>query len=175
MATIPTVPSFTFQQAPSIAVLNQLASCVTFATRLPAWAALTGSQSLTNNTVTALSWTAVTDRDGGTSGTEYIAQTPGYYELAAGVSFASNSTGVRLAYFVVTTGANNPGGSGHTTIFGTASAAASPTNVTRLSLGAVSPYLYLLDVLQVVAFQNSGGALAAGTNSWNLALIGLGP
>jgi hypothetical protein len=175
MATIPAVPAFTLGQTPTVTVLNQLAACVSFVNKLPAWASLTGSQSLANNTVTALSWTVVTDRDGGTSGTEYVAQTAGYYNLAAGVNFASNSTGIRLAYFNLTTGGLNPNGSGITTVLGVASTAASSTSVTRLSLAIVTPYMYQDDILQVVAFQSSGGALTAGANGWFIALQSLGP
>jgi hypothetical protein len=179
MATIPAVPSFTFQEVPPDAVLNQLASCVTFVATLPAYAELQGGPTLTTATATALAWPVkVTDRDSGWSSgsnTRYTAQTGGYYDLSAGVVFTSNAAGYRAAWFQVTTGANNPGGAGNSTIFGYKGTSADPSGTTMISLGITSPYLYDLDYLQVFAFQNSGGNLATGTNQWELALISLGP
>jgi hypothetical protein len=179
MATLPTVPTFTFQEDPSITVLSELAAAVTFVSTLPAYALLEGSPTLTTATVTALAWTTkVTDRDSGwASGnnTRYTAQTPGYYDLNACITFASSTTGARIAYYRVTTGANNPNGAGNTTIFGDKAVAAANATGNWITLGATSPYLYLLDYVEVYAYQNSGGNLATGTNYWTAALVSLGP
>ena len=179
MATIPTVPTITSNSTPSIATLNQLASCVSFACTIPAFATLTGSQTLTTATTTALTWTTGTDRDGGHSNsvnpTRYTAQTPGYYDLSADVEFASSATGTRLAYFQVTTGANNPGGAGNTTAFGLKCTTPAGGTPARLSIGMLSPYLYLLDYLEVYAYQNSGGGLSTAICYWELTLESLGP
>ena len=180
MATIPTVPSFVTGETPSIAKLNQLASCVSFIYTIPAFGQLTGSgQSLTNNTATALTWSVTTDRDTGWAAghpTRYTAQTPGYYQLDALAAWASNATGNRQAYFQVTTGANNPGGAGLTTAFGAVAGLTDGTgNPTRFTLAALCPYLYLLDYLEVYAYQNSGGALNTAACSWQVTLESLGP
>jgi hypothetical protein len=180
MAALPSYPaSFAFESVPSIATLNEVAYAVTFLSTLPAYALLEGSPTLTTATVTALAWpTKVTDRDGGWSSgsnTRYTAQTPGYYDLSACVEFASSSAGARIAYYRVTTGSNNPGGAGNTTNFADKACSAANATVTRLDLGAASPYLYLDDYVEVYAYQNSGGNLATGTNYWTIALISLGP
>ena len=143
MATLPTVPSFTFEETPSIATLNQLAYCVTFLNTLPAYCELEGSPNVGSGSATALQWpTKVTDRDSGwTSGsnTRYTAQTPGYYDLSACIDFAANTTGGRIGYFQVTTGSGNPGGAGNTTIFGDKAVGPSNTAVTSITLATVSP------------------------------------
>jgi hypothetical protein len=180
MATIPVVPSFVTGETPSIAKLNQLAACVTFVTVLPAYCALTASQTLTSASVTALTWTTVTDRDSGhsngTNPARYTAQSPGYYEMSCSVTFAASSTGARLAYFQVTTGSGNPGGAGNTTSFGAKYCpASSPTRLTTLGIGMTSPYLYLGDYVEAYAYQNSGGGLSTATCYWELALVSLGP
>jgi hypothetical protein len=183
MATVPTVPSFTFEETPTTGILNQLASCVTWLNTLPAYALLeeTSTTSVAASTFTALPWpTKITDRDSGWSSgsnTMYTAQTPGYYAVSAGIAFAVNGNGSRIGYFQVTTGSNNPGGAGNTTIFGTT--ANSPANASTvdcvLALGTTSPYLYVGDYLQVFAYQSTSGALNSGPNRWTVALISLGP
>lgn len=178
MATVPTVPSFVTGETPSIAKMNQLASCVSFINSAPAFAQLTSSATaFTTNTVTALSWAKVTDRDGGFSGgspTRYTAQTPGYYNCDALVSFAANVTGDRFAYFQVTTGANNPGGAGHTTAFGGCCVQAAPSGVTNMTICQLSPYLYLLDYVEVYGYQQSGGNLNC-SGWWQMTFESLGP
>ena len=91
-------------------------------------------------------------------------------------AWASNATGNRQAYFQVTTGANNPGGAGLTTAFGAVAGLTDGTgNPTRFTLAALCPYLYLLDYLEVYAYQNSGGALNTAACSWQVTLESLGP
>ena len=179
MATIPTVPTITTGQTPSIATLNQLAACVSFVYAIPAFATLTGSQTLTTATTTALTWTTGTDRDGGHSNsvnpTRYTAQTPGYYDLNCEVAFASNGTGRRYAYFQITTGSGNPGGAGNITQFGYVAADPAAALDAHLSLGGLSRYLYLGDYLEVYAYQNSGSSLSTATCYWQLVLESLGP
>lgn len=180
MATLPTVPSFVTGETPSIVKLNQLAGAAAFITTLPAWCQLSGSgQNLTTGTVTALTWTETDDRDNGhsnsTNPARYTAQTPGYYDLAADVRFAASGAGDRLAFFQVTTGANNPGGAGLITAFGALKTTADNTGTTNLAISMASPYLYLLDYVEVYAQQTSGGTLATDTCFFSIALAGLGP
>jgi hypothetical protein len=172
MATIPAVPTFTSNSTPSISVLNELAACAAFVSALPAFCELSGSQSLASGNA-ALTWTTkVTDRDGGWSSgsdTRYTAQTPGYYDLAAQVTFATNATGLRQAYFQVTTG------SGNITQFGAQSVEPAGGVPTRLAIGIMSPYLYAGDYIQVWGEQTSGSGLSTATSYWQIALESLGP
>lgn len=181
MATIPTVPSFVTGETPSIAKLNQLAACVSFACVLPAYCALSGSQTLTSGSVAALTWTTGTDRDGGHSNsvnpTRYTAQTAGYYSMSCSVTFAGNTSGGRLAYFQVTTGSGNPGGAGITTLFGDKASPppSSAGRLARLDLGITTPYMYAGDYVEVYAEQTSGSSLSTASCYWELALASLGP
>jgi hypothetical protein len=160
MATLPSVPTFTTGQTPSIAVLNQLAYCVTFLNTVPAFGQFTASQSVSNSTTTALSWTKVTDRDGGWSSgnpTRYTAQTGGYYQFSGLVSVPTTSSATCSAWFQVTTGSNNPNGSGLTQRFAYTDAGTT-SGATALSLGELSPYLYVLDYVECYVFQNTGSS-----------------
>jgi hypothetical protein len=183
MATLPSVPgTFAFESAPSIALLNQLAYCVTFLNTDQAYTVLsaTGSQSVSSSTATAVQWaTPSVNRDAGwVSGhaTRYTAQTPGYYDMAAKIDFPSNATGARGLYFQVTTQGNNPGGSGLTTQFGGTSGVADQTTDTNLDISQQTPYLYLLDFVEVYAYQTSGGGLTlTAAGQWMITLNSLGP
>ena len=184
MATLPSVPTFTFQEDPSIAVLNQLAAAVTFLNTNQALTLLTvaGSQTIATATDAAVQWAALgvpVNRDSGwASGTStrYTSRTPGYYDMAAHVDFASNITGYRHAYFQVTTGANNPGGAGLTSVFSGVAVNADESTDTHVQISALSFYLYVLDYVEVYAYQTSGGALGISSASqWMITLDSLGP
>ena len=178
MATLPTVPSFVTGETPSIAKLSQLAYCVSFFNTIPAFGSFTDTgQSIANNTNTALTWTKVTDRDGGWAAgnpTRYTAQTAGYYQASALLSFNASATGGRAAWFQVTTGANNPGGAGLTQPFGYSDSGPDGTSVTGVRIGELSPYLYALDYVEVFAWQLSGGALMVSA-TFQVSLESLGP
>lgn len=181
MATVPTVPSFAFQEDPTIAKLNQLAACVSFINSLPAYvsAVAGGSQSVASSTETVIQFVASTDRDSGWSGgavARYVAQTPAYYDFEAHLDFASNTAGLRHAYFQVTTGSGNPGGAGNTTQFGGCAVIADASTDTHVEIAQMSPYLYVNDYVQVFGYQTSGGALTIGNASQLfITLDSLGP
>lgn len=178
MATVPTIPSFVTGETPSIAKLNQLATCVSFIYAIPAYAVLTASsQSLANNASAALTWAKTTDRDGGWAAgnpTRYTAQTPGYYQCDALALWASSAAGDRFAVFKVTTGVNNPGGAGLTTLFGGTAGQPSGVGTTRFTITQLSPYLYVLDYIEVYVYQSSGAAMNV-SGFWQLSLESLGP
>jgi hypothetical protein len=183
VATLPSNPvTFATGSTPSIALLNQLAYCVTFLNVNQAYTVLgaTGSQSVSSSTATAVQWaTPTVNRDAGwVSGhaTRYAAQTAGYYDLSAKIDFPSNATGARGLFFQVTTQGNNPGGSGNTTQFGGTTGIADQSTDTNLEISQQSPYLYLLDFVEVYAYQTSGGALTlTAAGQWLITLNSLGP
>lgn len=183
MATLPSVPgTFAFESTPSIALLNQLAYCVTFVNTNQAYTVLaaTGSQSIGSSSATAVQWaTPAINRDAGwVSGhaTRYAAQTAGYYSLAAKIDFTSNATGARGLFFQVTTQGNNPNGPGLTTSFGGTSGVADQSTDTNLDISQQSPYLYLDDFVEVYAYQTSGGGLTlTAAGQWLVTLNSLGP
>ena len=168
MATVPSVPTFTAGSSPTYTTLNALGYAVQFALQPPRVtlqqtnvAPVSGGQSISITTDTAIIWTvAVTDSDSGwTSGaaTRYTAQTPGYYRLDAVWQAAAETTGsYRGARFRVTTGANNPGGPGLTTSFGSQRlpnvTSATGTNYTAIGCSAISPYMYVLDYVELIAY-----------------------
>jgi hypothetical protein len=172
MGTVPVVPSFPAGYAAQGAQLAELCTAITWLmsgkplTRLEQ----TAAQTLTTATTAPVTWDAkIVDRDSGwSSGSDsrYTAQTPGYYLLAACVSFASNATGARVVAFQVTTGPNNPAGSGLTTLFGRTGIPAASGAASSASAKSLTPYLYDLDYVQVIAEQTSGGNLATAAPSY---------
>jgi hypothetical protein len=167
MGTIPAVPTFPAGYAAQGAQLAELCAAITWlmSGKPLAQLAQNVAQSLTNATAAAVSWdTKVTDRDSGWSSshdTRYTAQTPGYYLAAASVSIGTSS-GAQIAFFQVTTGSNNPAGSGVTTKFGRAAIPASGACVVVKSL---TPYLYDLDYVEVWAEQTSGSTVTTAPQS----------
>lgn len=168
MATVPVVPTFTAGSAPTAATLNQLGYAVSFLLQPPKAvlqqtnvAPVSGGQSIPVTTATAIIWTvAISNSDSAWSSgspTRLTAQTPGYYLFeATWQSTAELTASYRGGYFQVTTGANNPGGPGLTTPFG-ASRVANVTSATGLNYTAVgsamiSPFLYLADYVEWIAY-----------------------
>jgi hypothetical protein len=168
MGTIPVVPVFPAGLAAASAVLNELGTAITWCMSgmpLCQLQQLT-AQSVPNSANTAVTWdTMIVNRDGmwaTGANTRATAQTPGVYLAAASIVYAGTSTsGARSCYFRVTTGSNNPAGSGVQAYFGNATinnqSGSASTGVTSKSL---TPYLYDGDYVEVIAFQNSGGALS---------------
>jgi hypothetical protein len=170
MATVPAVPAFTAGSAPTYATLNQLGYAVQFLLTPPKTvlqqtniAPVSGGQSISATTATAIIWTAaISNSDSAWSSgnnTRVTAQTPGYY-LFEGTwqSTAETSSGYRGAYFQVTTGAGNPGGAGLTTAFGSTRLAnvtsATGTNYTAAGAALISPYLYVADYVELYAYSS---------------------
>ncbi len=168
MAAVPAVPAFTAGSSPSYAVLNALGYAVSFALSPPKAilqqtnvAPVSGGQSIPVTTATAIIWTvAAANSDAGWSAgnpSRYTAQTPGYYWLDAVWQSAAETTGsYRGAYFRITTGAGNPGGGGLTTSFGSSRApnvtSATGVNYTAVGASMLSPFLYLLDYVELIAY-----------------------
>jgi hypothetical protein len=170
MAAVPTVPTFAAGTAPTYATLNQLGYAVTFALQPPRAvlqqtnvAPVSGGQSISATTDTAIIFTvAAADSDSGWSSgnpTRYTAQTPGYFRLdAVWQATAETTSGYRGARFRITTGTNNPGGAGNTTSFGAARllnvTSASGVNYTAIGCSMISPYMYALDYVEVIAYSS---------------------
>ena len=170
MATVPSVPTFTAGSSPTYTTLNNLGYAVQFALQPPRAvlqqtnvAPVSGGQAITATTDTAVIFTvAVLDSDSGwstSSRTRYTAQTPGYFRFdGVWQATAETTSGYRGARFRVTTGANNPGGAGLTSSFGSARLAnvtsATGTNYTAIGCSMISPYLYVLDYVELIAYSS---------------------
>ncbi len=170
MAAVPVVPTFTAGSVVTAAALNQLGAAVQFLLTPPkavlqqtSVAPVLGGQSVAAVTATAIIWTvAINNGDSAWSAvnpTRFTAQTPGYYLFeAVWQSTAETSAGYRGGFFQVTTGANNPGGAGLTTAFGSARAAnvtsASGANYTAIGSALISPYLYVADYAEFFAYSS---------------------
>jgi hypothetical protein len=170
MAAVPSVPTFTAGSVPTAATLNQLGYAVSFGLAPPKAilqqvnaSPFSGGQAIAATTATAVGWNnAIVNSDSGwASGnnTRYTAQTPGYYMCeAVWQSTAETSAGYRGAYFRVTTGSNNPGGAGNQTSFGSSRppnvTSAAGVNYTAVGASMLSPYLYLLDYVELIAYSS---------------------
>ncbi|MET8278288.1 hypothetical protein [Micromonospora sp. NPDC005174] len=119
----------------------------------------TVAQTLTNNTPTALTLNVEdldTDPDGigghstSSNTSRYTARYPGWYRVGGGVSFVSNSTGVRLASWAVN-GTNVAGSD----VLSTAVSG----NTTRMAARGDLIYLAEGDYLELRVYQSSGGNL----------------
>lgn len=127
----------------------------------------TSTQSLTSGVAAAIQFQAEivdTDIDGTgghdnvTNNTRYTARYPGYYELiGGGVSFNNNGTGVRVCWWAV----NGTGVNGSLTELPTATAS------TLCAVPAAGNLVYLSegDYVELIALQNSGGALSTTAGS----------
>ncbi len=167
MAAIPSVPTFTAGTAPSAATLNALGYAVQFALTPPRAvlqqtnvAPVSGGQAVAITTDTAIIWTVAVQSDAGwASGnpSRYTAQTPGYYRLdAVWQATAETTASYRGARFRVTTGANNPGGAGLVSSFGSARllnvTSATGVNYTAIGCSMISPLLYIADYVELIAY-----------------------
>lgn len=170
MALVPVVPTFTAGSDPTAAVLNQLGYAVSFLLQPPKAvlqqtnvAPVSGGQSIAAVTATAVIWTvAINNGDSAWSSgnpTRFTAQTPGYYLFeAVWQSTAETTAGYRGAFFQVTTGSNNPGGAGLTTPFGSSRppnvTSATGVNYTATGAALISPFLYVLDYVELIAYSS---------------------
>jgi hypothetical protein len=170
MATVPTVPTFTAGSVVTATTLNQLGTAVSFLLAPPKAvlqqvnsSPFGGGQSIAATTATAIGWNnAINNSDSAWSSgnnTRFTCQTPGYYLFeAVWQSTAETSAGYRGCYFRVTTGSNNPGGAGLTTSFGASRApnvtSASGVNYTAIGSACISPFLYVLDYVEFMAYSS---------------------
>ena len=170
MATVPSVPTFTAGSSPTYTTLNNLGYAVSFLLQPPRAilqqtnaSPYASGQSISATTATAIGWNnAIEDSDSGWSSgnrTRYTCQTPGYFLFeAVWQSTAETSSGYRGAYFQVTTGSNNPGGAGNHTSFGASRppnvTSATGANYTAVGAAMISPYLYVLDYVELIAYSS---------------------
>jgi hypothetical protein len=168
MATVPSVPTFSAGTSPTYTTLNNLGYAVSFALQPPRAvlqqtniAPVSGGQSISITTDTAIIFTvAVLDSDTGWSTsnrTRYTAQTPGYFRFdAVWQATAETTASYRGARFRITTGVNNPGGAGLTSSFGSQRlpnvTSATGTNYTAIGCSGISPLLYVLDYVELIAY-----------------------
>lgn len=163
MPAVPTPPTIRDGVTPS-STWNQFRDAINFLLGPPiASLRQTAAQTLTTGVLTAVTFD-VEDVDTDVAGlgghstssntSRWVAQYPGWYVVAAGVSWASNSTGQRVIDLLVNgTGANG------SRIWVDATAGGSPT---MLASRTVKLYLTAGDFVEVEAYQNSGGNL----NTW---------
>ena len=168
MATVPSVPTFSAGTSPTYTTLNNLGYAVSFALQPPRAvlqqtniAPVSGGQSISITADTAIIFTvAVLDSDTGWSTsnrTRYTAQTPGYFRFdAVWQATAETTASYRGARFRITTGVNNPGGAGLTSSFGSQRlpnvTSATGTNYTAIGCSGISPLLYVLDYVELIAY-----------------------
>lgn len=168
MATVPVVPTFSAGTSPTAATLNNLGYACSFLLAPPKAvlqqtnvAPVSGGQAIASVTATAVIWTAaINNGDSAWSAgnpSRFTCQTPGYYLFdAVWQSTAETSASYRGAYFRVTTGVNNPGGAGLLTSFGSTRVAnvtsATGANYTAVGCSMISPLLYILDYVELVAY-----------------------
>lgn len=174
MATLPTIPGFSYQEVPTVTKLNQLAGAVSFVTQMPIVASLkrSSTQSITASTSTAVQWNvSEVDSDGmhsnSTNPSRLTAQTQGYYRVHAVLTLSQTGTAAEYqGWFQQTTGSNNPAGSGHTIVFsGDASLSdATSTDMVSISLRSLTPCLYIGDYIE--AYVNTGVSCSLQYN-WN--------
>lgn len=177
MATLPTIPGFSFQEVATTSKLNQLGGAVSFATQVPIVASLkrSSTQSISANTATAVQWNVEeVDSDGMHSNSvnpsRLTCQTQGYYRFHAVASMNVTATAAEYqAWFQQTTGSNNPLGAGLTQTFGADASfsGATTTDFMSLSIRSLTPCLYVNDYVEVFV-----KCAAAVTLQYNFAATG---
>lgn len=168
MATLPTIPSFAFQEAPTVTKLNQLSGAVFFVSQTPIVVSLkrSSTQSISAATATAVQWNvSEVDSDSmhsvSVNPSRLVAATQGYYWFHASLAFTIPSAQEYQAYFQQTTGSGNPLGSGHTQTFGADASLSVSTTSQVMSLGirSLSPCLYVGDYVEVVVLAGAACTL----------------
>jgi hypothetical protein len=172
MGTVPAVPTFPAGLAAPSAGMNELCTAITwlYTGRPLAQLSATTAESIAASTPTAIAWnTKIEDRDGGWlsgANTNYTAQTQGIYMVAAFIPWAANATGSRRLNFQCTTGSNNPAGSGLFLPFGGASVyTVSGSVATCVAAKSLTPYMYVGDFLEVIAWQSNTGSVSTSVTS----------
>lgn len=171
MAALPQIPVFE-QGDYHLWRLQQLSAAVAFACRAPVifHAYATNNQPLGANFPTAVQWVVQADSDSGFHGvgpTAYVAQTPGYFHVDAGVNCATSAVdGLLRVSLLVTTGGNNPAGPGVVTYIASRSDdMGANTQQESLTLSATTPYLYLFDSISVEVLCSQATTITAGWGS----------
>lgn len=157
------VPVVNAQQAGLVAAsadMNSYAAACQFLLNPPAALALASgtvaavatAQSLTASTPAAILWnTPLLDRDltwNATLAGQFTVNTPGFYEVSAH-AYLTVAAVTAEGWIRVTTGSNNPAGSGVTSDYWHASAVAPPSGSLSVSISGLIPaYCYLGDFLQ---------------------------
>ncbi len=163
MATVPSPRTWAVGELLTAAKLNtDLRDGLNFLLAPPLAVLTKGSQTITNNTATLLSWTAETlDRDNGhdnaTNNTRYTAQTAGWYDCREGHQWSTAASSTATAGFVKNGGASYIAPPDIRPF-------SSVNGVTNIVSGLV--YLSVGDYVEVNVNQGSGGSLTLfGTNA----------
>ena len=170
MTTRATVPVFAFEDSDITNLQNLSSSVALMATTKVGWRTYKNNdQSLTagNNAQITFSGNAFLADVSISSGGILIA-TQGYYECECNLPFSNTSSAgaSARAWFTVTTGSNNPTGSGVSIIFGRLSDLTSGDgDEMSFTLFGASPCLYPGDLIEVNA--NIGGSNVTVSASWN--------
>lgn len=170
MATLPAIPSFATDEAPSISKLNQMSTAVQFLTTMPIVVSLkrSSTQAVAANTNTPVQWNAEeVDSDGmhsASNASRLTCVTQGYYKFRATIAMTElTSTAYMSVWFQQTTGVNNPAGAGTTVIFGrTSFYSNSDTGVTEYrtaNVTSMTPCLYVGDYVEVYCFSSLATSL----------------
>jgi hypothetical protein len=129
-------------------------------------ASIPGTQSISNGTITIVSWTTSVAGTGITFSnptTVFTIPVAGLYSVSYGATFAANGTGVRSIWGTI---------SGTTVQLATTTVSAVSGDFTRLC-GGFQYRFAANDTLSVRVFQTSGGALNIGGDAGNLTFVAL--
>lgn len=169
MGTIPTPPTFVAGQVLTASQCNQLVTCLNFWTSPPrALASKSTNQSLSNNTLTLITWDVETyDTDGMhdtvTNNSRVYAKTAGYFAISGAVQFNTNATGVRIAQVRLNAAGSSTGG----TLLYDLTYSANSGYPTTVVIPSFTYALAVDDYVEVFAQQTSGGALNVNSGSNN--------
>jgi hypothetical protein len=174
MATLPTVPVFSFAETPTVVKLNQLSAAVSFVTQMPIVVSCkkNATQSIPITLNTAVLWDVEeTDTDNmhstSTNPSRFTCVTQGYYKFHATVTATTTSTAAfTYMWFQQTTGSSNPLGAGHTQMFGVIGSQSGTTTADFKSytMNSMTPCLYPGDYIEVYMY--STVAITVPTRSW---------
>lgn len=122
----------------------------------------TVAQTFTNSTAAAVTFTTEdVDRDNGHSNSvntsRYTAQTAGWYRISGATSFASNTTGVRAAYWYLN--------GSQLSLTQAVTRSTLIAGIMSLIMPTILQYLNVGDYMELWAFQSSGGNLASDASS----------
>lgn len=150
---MPPIPTFAAGETPSAAKLNQLGTALSFWENPPTcYCNLAADTSWGNAAFSVINLTEVTDtdsmHDAVVNPSRILIKTAGRYEVNAGLTFAGNATGIRIAQISLT----------GTVVF------SQPQPSTQATFGqGVQAYwsgvCVVNDYISLLAYQNSGGSL----------------
>jgi hypothetical protein len=165
MATVPTIPEIPAGSVATATQMNDLAYAMTFflQDKPLAQAKASSGQSVTGSTqnIVALG-TKVFDNDGmwSSSFNGLTVQTQGWYRFSYGIPCPVITDG----HIFITTGTNNPAGSGVTSTYwpGTEGHSPSANYIVCRASGIIPQYMYALDEVQVECNPASSTTLSSG-------------